>query len=516
MRGSLGLHQLYYANPVPDTTNQENALNGVMKRIATKMPEIDLVLHAEFRSFASKFIRTHLKSCKITPDENITFEQWIETTPYSGARKTELTLVNNKRNDLKDFDYYLKCFVKDESYPTYKYPRGIYSRADRFKTKFGPIMKNIGDKLFALPYFIKKIPVSDRPEFIKNLYADPLLNISTNDFTAFESTFVALNMEIELDFFDFCLEDICESQDYMKDLRKIKKGKNRLIFNQFVAELKAKRYSGEMDTSLSNSLFNLLLIMFILYKSGEDITTLTPLIEGDDSIIPHYGTLDESIALRCGANAKFEHFDEISHASFCGLVFDVDCLDIVTNIVPAILDFGWSTREYIFAKQNTKLMLLRCKALSMLHSFPGCPVLHSLASLAIRLTNHVTMNSKRGRRLIQRISSDSLRRQDKQKVLDTLMESECTRNHKLTRMMERPINMKTRLLVEKLYQITLQQQYDMEKYLNSITSIQPLDIPHMDMFINKDQLTYYQEYCEVIYNRNKSRQSKMRPPDESI
>jgi hypothetical protein len=486
MRVSLGIHQINYANPVPDTTNQENALNGVMKRIATKMPDIDSKLHDEFKTFSSLFIRTKLSCCQIQPTDDYSFEKWIENAPYTLVRKEELTLVHDGGQKLAPKDYFLKCFVKDESYTEFKYPRGIYSRADRFKTKFGPVMKLIGDKLFAMDYFIKKIPVAQRPKHIKKLYSDPRLKIATNDFTAFEATFVVDNMEIELDFFDFCLACHPEHDDFMYDLKKIKQGMNRLQFKHFVIGLVAKRYSGEMDTSLSNSVFNLILIMFLLHKSGEDIDILIPKIEGDDSIIPYYGKLDTTIVKRLGANAKFEFFSEISHASFCGLVFDVDRLDIITNIVPAILDFGWTTREYALAKPRVLLCLLRSKSLSMLHTFPGCPVLHALACMGLRITNRARFNEKTARRVLKSklVDSHHMRKFDEFLQYDTTLEGSI----KLITLMRRPIDLRTRLLVEKLYSITVEQQLSMEEYLNAINNVQPLNIPFIGDFCNVDQM----------------------------
>jgi len=490
MRVSLGLHQINYANPVPDTTNPENALNGVMKRIATKMPEIDNELHIEFQSFATNFFKQKLQSCIIQPTDDISFETWINSAPYPQARRDELIKTYLSSPNLVDRDYILKCFVKDESYTEFKYPRGIYSRADRFKCKFGPIMKIIGDKMFALDYFIKKIPVCDRAKHIQELYNDARLKFATNDFTAFESTFVDKNMTIELEFLKFCMQFLAECDEMMADLIKIKKGMNRMQFRSFVVGLIAKRYSGEMDTSLCNSLFNLILIMFILYKSGEDWTTLVPKIEGDDSIIPYFGTLDITIARRLGANAKFEFFNQISHASFCGLVFDVDCLDIVTQIIPAYLDFGWTTREYRGSNQHTKLTLLRCKALSLLHTYPGCPVLHSLAVMAIRLTRLVNMKKNRTIKHYQKNHVDS----HHFIKFEQILLYETTEKEKLLTMINRTINYKTRLLVEKLQGITVEQQLAMEYYLDNIMTMQPLNLPFIDSFANKDQIRMWDMY----------------------
>lgn len=495
MRVSLGLHQINYANPVPDTTNPENALNGVMKRIATKMPTIDKELHAEFKLFATQFMNEKLSSCIIQLTDDYTFETWIKDAPYPQARKDELTKTFKETPELQDRDFILKCFLKDESYIEFKYPRGIYSRTDRFKCKYGPIMKIIGDRLFALDYFIKKIPVAERAKHIQELYNDIKLKFATNDFTAFESTFTSENMDIELEFLYFCLQFLPERDNMMADLIRIKKGMNKMQFRMFIIGLIAKRYSGEMDTSLCNSLFNLIIVMFILYKSGEDWKHLIPKIEGDDSIIPYFGKLDVTIATRLGANAKFEFFSEISHASFCGLVFDVDCLDIVTNIIPAYLDFGWTTREYRHSNTRTKLSLLRCKALSMLHTYPGCPVLHSLAVMAIRITTNIDLSANT--KFIKHYQKNHVDSHHFNKF-NQIIEYETTNKVKLTEMVNRTINFKTRLLVEQLQGITVEQQLDMEKYFDSIHTLQPLNLPYIDVFANKDQARMWDMYSSYV------------------
>jgi len=284
----------------------------------------------------------------------------------------------------------------------------------------------------------------------------------------------------------------------MEDLVAIKQGLNRMQFKHFVVMLLAKRYSGEMDTSLSNSVFNLILIMFLLYKSKEDYKQLIPKIEGDDSIIPYYGYLDTTIVKRLGANAKFEFFDEISHASFCGLVFDVDMLDIVTNIIPAYLDFGWTTREYVNAKKSVKMTLLRCKSLSLLHSYPGCPILHSLAVMGLRLTKFVDMRRNHNRTITHRFQGKSIDSHHRLKHRDIMRyEEEPDMKLKLKEMVNRPINMKTRLLVEKLYKITVDQQLVMEEYLDNITSLGPINLPFIEDFCNPDQMKMWDMYSSV-------------------
>jgi len=80
---------------------------------------------------------------------------------------------------------------------------------------------------------------------------------------------------------------------------------------------------------------------------------------------------------------------------------------------------------------------------------------------------------------------------------ETIMLYETTMKAKLAEMISRKINMKTRLLVEKLYKITVEQQFAMEKYLNEQTVIGPLDIPFISDFCNPDQQKMWDLYSSV-------------------
>jgi hypothetical protein len=81
---------------------------------------------------------------------------------------------------------------------------------------------------------------------------------------------------------------------------------------------------------------------------------------------------------------------------------------------------------------------------------------------------------------------------------ETILLYETTEKDKLIKMINRDINMKTRLLVEKLQNITVEQQLIMEKYLDSIQQIQPLNLPFIDVFANKDQMRMWDMYSSYI------------------
>jgi len=180
----------------------------------------------------------------------------------------------------------------------------------------------------------------------------------------------------------------------MSWLRKVKTGENHLVFKEFECYLDGKRYSGEMDTSLSNSLVNLMFVLFILHKSGHEesfyVDHCPPQIEGDDCLAAHLYDLDPNIMIRLGARAKLEFYEHFSQASFCGMVFSEHSVNIIRDPISAILDFGYVHFKYLGCSNNTRLKLIRAKSLSLLYSYPGCPILKSLAMYGLRITEGIT------------------------------------------------------------------------------------------------------------------------------
>lgn len=478
---SLGSHYdgacLFY----PDTSHPGSLLMGVTKRIACDMPPVDLELFSEFMNFSIKIIHDEFSHCILTQSDDLTVETWLDKAPYTQKRKAQLQRTSEMREVCKAGDMYVKSHCKREPYVAPKWFRGIYSRSDFFKTQIGPVCAEIGDRLFNHPAFIKKIPVADRPQAIIDRFSVPGLKMAANDFTSFESMFKQLQMCVELYFFYFCTQYLGNSQYYFSMMRNIKQGVNSLLFKKWLAKLIAKRYSGEMDTSSMNGLFNYLLIRFLNFKSGETHDIL-PFLEGDDSLNPYFGKLDETILVRLGALAKLEYFDDVFSASFCGMVFSESSKQIITDPVKAVLGFGWSSEYYLRSNTTKLLCLLRAKSLSMLHTFPGCPILAKMALYGIRCTPQQT-----DRDLIKVYCRGSA--YVREKLLNAI-------NSKIG--YEEP-TIETRLLVEELYKVTVSQQFEIEKYFDSLTSVQPLSHPILDGIIGLSQRNHYDAFVHKMY-----------------
>jgi len=487
MAVSLGVHVKGAVNFWPDTTNQDGAVLGVMKRIATDMPKTDPVLFEEFFEFSRDFIQLHMMDCVLPPDVDLSVDTWLEGTNYSGGRKAELQRVWEEFIRLRAKDFDVMFHVKYESYNEAKHFRGIYSRSDSYKCFFGPLCAAIGKRFFHLPWFVKYLSSREKMERMCDLFCDDLVRIFSNDFTSFEATFTALLMSIEVFFFEFCLQNVPNREEILDTIRKTKYGINRMVARKFYVWLRSKRYSGEMDTSLCNSLNNLLFVCFLLHKAGHSpefyVSIKPPQIEGDDCIGALLYDLDETILFRLGAKAKLENFRSFNEASFCGMVFSEGSQSIIRDPISAILDFGYVNYQYVYCGRALKDKLLRAKGLSLLHSYPGCPVLKSLAMYALRVTMHVGDKNavhalmKSNKCVYRRRQIVELFSMDKQWLLDV------------------PIVMESRLLMADKFGVSVADQYAIEKYLDGLLRIQPLDCPAILDNCGPSRINHFSNFC---------------------
>jgi len=480
---SLGCHVVGAVNYWPDIRDPDSLLMGTMKRVATLMPSIDLQLLEEFKSYFITFMNKELKDCIIPLDEDLTIETWLKQTNYTETRKQQLRKAAVVHDVCQEKDFDVKEHTKHEPYLEPKHLRGIYARVDKFKTKIGPCCFYIGKKFFKLKWFIKTITMTARAKFIFERYSAAFIKLCSNDFSQFEATFVVLLMQIELLFYEFCLQLHKDNIELMTAFRKAKTGINRIFSKWFSFFLRAKRYSGEMDTSLMNSLMNLVIILFMLFKSGhtdEFMNEYPPTVEGDDSVFAHLYDLDETILLRLGAKAKLQHHDNLNQASFCKIVFTDKTMSIVTNPLDAMLNFGYTNLYYINASDRTFMKLLRAKSMSLIYTYPQCPILKHLALYGLRMTQHIDDNH-----LIPLMKNlDTVKK-------DWFME---VFRHRHNYVLNAPIDDETRLLVEYSFNIQVSVQLDIEKYLDSLKTVQPLRIPHLYSLVDEGRVEQYHRF----------------------
>jgi len=453
------------------------AAAGVMKRFATRPPRADPKMLNKLYKHVYRRVREEFEP--LDRDCDVSVETWIDQSPYPAYRKKELWdqwndfLVSGKLDE--DF-YEVQSFIKDETYPEYKHARAINSRHDVFKCMIGPIIKQIEKVVYAHPAFIKHIPVADRGRYIKEMLQANGVKFSATDFTSMEALFVPELMEVGMILYRYMTKNLPGFRKFMRRMKDALTGENYCKFKYFIVRVLCTRMSGEMNTSLDNGFSNWMFIDFICYLLKCDYLGC---FEGDDGIcriIPRKGgrlPTPEDFA-RLGLLMKLEYHSKLSTASFCGLIFDEEDMLVISDPIWTISTFGWVNRQYMNTTRPGKLKaLLRCKALSLAHQYPGCPIIAALASYALRVTNNVSNREMQS--VLNKMHLDNYQRQK----LSFLFGKDTLKLH--AKFIEPP--MRTRLLVEQVYGVVVQDQIRIEKYLFDKNDLAPIDCPELSKYI---------------------------------
>ncbi len=477
----LGCQLRAAAMPHPDTHHPPTALSGFKKRMTHQPPTPDPALLEKLRVFVRKYVRGNYRPLDSTSD--VSLDTWLENTNYPLWRKEQLRTCwksVESISGLKQCHFDVKCHIKDECYPEPKHTRGIYSRTDEFKCAVGPFFKLIESVVYADHHFIKHIPVRDRPKYIRDLLFRDGAEYWATDYTSFEALFVKALMEVcEMELYDWMTSMLPAGPEFMNLIRKVLLGDNRCVFSHFTGIVRARRMSGEMCTSLGNGFSNLMFMLFMAEQVGA--REVEGVVEGDDGLFVMSGCPPTSDDFsRLGLIIKMEKHIRIETASFCGLVFHPDDLLNLTDPYEVLASFGYTSWRYARATRKMRLKLLRCKALSLAHQYPGCPVIQSLAFYGLRVTSVVDVVA-----WIRKIGPLGMSGWERDQLLAAIQFGEL-----------RPVAvpMATRLLFEELYGMSVEQQVSLENYLESRDDIVPLTHPSIDLHIPQAWLKYYAEF----------------------
>lgn len=414
-------------------------------------------------------------------DVDLDGDSWLSQINHPQWRKDELKICLDSLLEcpLNEDDYENKMHQKDETYVRLKHARAINSRSDRFKVYSGPFFKQVEKIVYEHPAFIKHVPVKDRPKFIRDrLFASGGVYIST-DYEAFESLFTKELMQIV----EFCLyrhmaKNLPNRDDLIHHIESALGGTNVCKNKFFSVTVPATRMSGDMCTSLGNGITNLVAMEFVLWLLD---SRGIGVVEGDDGLFRVDGPIPTDEHFRAiGLRIKIEVHNDLCSASFCGLIFDE--IDLVNIVDPAkvLARFGWISAKYRCSKNSTKLKLLRCKALSLAYQYPGCPIIGELARYGLRVTRSIDVRGFVSQsRNLGSYERDLLSKA----LLADVPYSEPT--------------MRTRILMENVFGITLELQRKIEGYLQGLTDLVELDIPLADMFMPAVWYEYYNDYVVV-------------------
>lgn len=476
-------------HPKVDPTDNETIIAGALTRFCSETPACDPDTMRRFSRFVCRWLHEHLEPLSSQSDTSV--RTWLEGTDYPEWRKKELFQTWTDCLNTKDLKHRkVKSFIKDEFYSQTKTARCINSRTDVFKCAVGPIFKLIEKELFKHEYFIKKISVADRPKFIYDMIYKNGAIYNATDYSKFEALFTkAMMYACEFQLYKYMTEELPDGPEWQELVFDTLGGVNHCEFKNLFVQVRAKRMSGEMCTSLGNSFTNLMATLFLAEEAGA--TSCVGVVEGDDGLFRIDGAeLTESDYAKLGLIIKMEKHEKLSHASFCGLIFDEVELVNITDPGYVLSTFGWTSKQYARARTNKLKALLRCKSLSLAHQFPGCPVLGHLARYGLAVTRSINVETV----LLHDRSMSGWHR-------DQLMDA--IRNK--DRIVFREPGMATRLLMEQKFGLTVEMQTRYETMLDSLErlgNLTQLNFPNLDMLVHPDVLSYSRDYVRAVDMRD--------------
>lgn len=460
--------------PRPDPDHPLSLAAGIARRFGCKTPPVNRKFKRGFTRFVDLWLKRNL--VPLTAADVPSFEEWLKNTPYSDARKTELLRVwNSAGRKLSNREARIvKSFIKDETYPEYKYPRSINSRIDAAKCYFGPVVDAVSKVVMSTPWFIKYIPVAQRPVVLRDTLLKNGATYTYTDFTSFEAHFTPEVMEItQMRLFRHMTSNI-NGGKWFEKYRSVMTGLNVLQFKHLDCKVEATRMSGEMDTSLSNGFANLMLFLYLAELNGA--TDVQGFVEGDDGLFrvtPESACPTAEQFEKLGFTIKIGKTKELSEASFCGQVYDMTDLKVVTDPLEVIARVGFTNKRYVNAKHSTRMALLRAKGFSLAYQYDGCPILSVLGHRLLKLTENFKVKDK---------IVEAMDQWERAKYMEAI-------NSKLP---NSPVGENTRHLVEKLYNISVAEQHDLEKWISGL-GLGLHQMPLIDR-VDPSWLSYYDNY----------------------
>lgn len=481
---SLGCHIRGYATPVPSTNFVPNLRDGFLARVARKFRDPERKLERFARQYVRRFLRKNLTP--FPAGKEFSFEKYISQTHYNEARRNELRTqyLRFLGQKLRRKHYGCKWFGKRESYPCYKYMRGIYSRRDAFKARLGPYIHAV-ERVVFFPhhlnrgsiwrYFVKGIEVRDRPRVIRErVYAPGALYWGT-DHSKFESLITAKTMRM----FEWQLMSYMFSDPTYSEIRHMIHQAlfgTQICDNKYLCvECPPRRMSGDLWTSLSNGFTNLMVAKVLAAYNHSKIVGV---FEGDDGLFRVVGDWkpNPNDYAQLGFDTKIEVSDDISETGFCQLFFDPVELSNIKDPLKVIEKTGWTMSfDGVRAGLNIRRQLLKAKALSLVFELPGCPIVQSFA---LALCRNVKARP--------RFEKTYYYQGDVPLVPEPKV-----------------VGPRTRVLFERLYGVSIAEQLRLESFFDS-WELAPIELGQISGLLHlahPDGFDYYSRFVEVAQDK---------------
>lgn len=451
-----------------------------MKRSASSHPTPIPSILARFKRYVERRIPELVP--RLVQGDVLPRQQYIRESPHPRSVKKSYAECYNNLLEGKTTIFQasrVDAFVKEETYVEYKPHRLILPRPDEIKVLIGPTISAIEKLMYRNPQFIKKVPVEDRPSFIMNELFFEGCEIYVCDYTGFESQFTPeLMRSCELLLLEYCVRDLSEGPMIIRYFKDFIAGWNTIRFNGGEARVEGTRMSGEMTTSLFNGFSNLMFMEFVCIELC-GATRFSGVVEGDDGLFTmQTKTVPQSSDFaKLGLTIKFNRVEQISEASFCGMVFHPVDRAALADPLKLLCNVGYTGNRYVGAKRTVLSMLLKAKLMSYYVQYRGCPIVEVLSATLLRYLTYVDV-----RPLLSGNHMTSWERETFRAVLGRFNFEG-----------ERPIGQHSRLLVERLFNVPVSNQIQIESQLRD-TGLGPFFCPAFLELVPKDWVHFFDTF----------------------
>jgi len=438
---------------------------GFLARLCRHLPPVVPDMSLRLREFSYHRMRERWKPLAL--DTDLSVETYLAKTSYSSSYKSKILGLWNDIADLridpKFLQDLLRCgiFGKDEFYLEPKFARLISARHELLLAILGPIVKAVEEEIFKHPMFIKKVPCKDRPVYMQNQLesgSPPAVfegddglgkhngKVVASDWTSFEVAFRLCASLLTADLFHYMLAN------FLVEFRRLSDacwsgswGRAALLMSCFIAII---RNSGDLITSLGNGHYNSSVWDFLhLEHPSRDLTK------------------DDFAAL--GGICKLDVVATVGEASFCGMIYDESCLEMVRDAVPVLAKIGWTPCRYVNTSERVHLQLFKLRLISLGYEMGHCPILWKYASVFLgQLTSVV----------IRRSILENMDEYARELALKALS---CYDNGEFPDGIIAEPLAGTRELYARAYGVTVQQQLEVETYIERCDFKQQLNFPHL-------------------------------------
>lgn len=509
------LDAAYLGATLPIADIRDTPLIGAFKRFLSSPPTLDKKLFEEFGCFVDSFI-----SNLPILNEEPSFDVWIENVNQTESRKKEYReawnyYLENKLlinycaqnygtpsyiyNEIFEKFLQISSFIKTEWYPEKKPNRCINPRSITYMPVVGPAYADISKIIFAMPEFIKYIPIKDRPKYILERLSNAGARCVSTDYKSFENSFTrAVQETVEMKLYKHMLAKYPD----VYTLCHLQCIKNSVRNSSFSVSMDAARMSGEMCTSLGNGFTNLMLMKFFCHKNN--ITDYSGVIEGDDGLFTYHGpSLTNEFFNRLGFQIEIDERN-LTEASFCGNIFTEKSLKTLVDPLEAIATASYSMNG-VGAKPSERNKLTYLMGYSLLCQYGNCPIVGEFARMQIRTT--IMKDPKVRAKALKYLKTNRKMDWWTREVVSATIH---------TKILDDEVALEDRLLIEELYSIPVSAQIMIEQELRKCSGYYKSDLLdllysklHPDWVANFQQIQY-SDTVPVRYLHNAPKKSALK------